>query len=277
MWMLRAAAVTCLLAACACHDDRPPTGPSPPASPPGGYRLVWSDEFDRDGAPDPARWRYDVGGGGWGNNELQFYTADRRENARVENGHLIIEARRESWQGRDYTSARLITKGQGDWTYGRIEVRAQLPAGRGSWPAIWTLGSTTPLRWPDDGEIDIMEHVGFDPGVVHASVHTGRYNHVAGTQRTAQTTVPDVSSGFHVYVTDWTADRIETSVDGRVYFSFAREPGGGRATWPFDSPQHLLLNVAVGGNWGGQRGVDDATLPYRFQVDYVRVYQRTPE
>ena len=121
-----------------------------------------------------------MGGHGWGNNELQFYTDDRRENARVEGGHLVIEARREAWQGRDYTSARLITKGKGDWTYGRIEVRAQLPGGRGSWPAIWTLGSTTPLRWPDDGEIDIMEHVGFDHGVVHASVHTRRYNHVAG-------------------------------------------------------------------------------------------------
>jgi beta-glucanase (GH16 family) len=276
MWMLRTAPAACLLAAFACHDDAPPTAPGPGASPPAAYRLVWADEFDRDGAPDPSRWRYDVGGGGWGNNELQFYTADRRENARVENGHLIIEARREPWQGRDYTSARLITKGQGDWTYARIEVRARLPAGRGSWPAIWTLGSTTPLRWPDDGEIDIMEHVGFDPGVVHAAVHTRRYNHVDGTQRTAQIAVPDASSGFHVYVAEWTADRIETSVDGRVYFSFAREAQGGRAAWPFDAPQHLLLNVAVGGNWGGRQGIDDATLPYRFEVDYVRVYQGTP-
>ena len=104
----------------------------------------------------------------------------------------------------------------------------------------------------------------------------GQYNHVQGTQRTARTSVPDASSGFHVYVTEWTADRIETSVDGRSYFSFTREPQGGRAAWPFDAPQHLLLNVAVGGNWGGQRGVDDTTLPYRFLVDYVRVYQRTP-
>ena len=221
MWMLRAAS---LLAIAACHHDASPTAPAPGASPPGAYRLVWSDEFDRDGAPDASHWSYDVGGQGWGNNELQFYTDNRRENARVEGGHLVIEARREAWQGRDYTSARLITKGKGDWTYGRIEVRAQLPSGRGSWPAIWTLGSTTPLRWPDDGEIDIMEHVGFDQGVVHASIHTRQYNHVQGTQRTAQTSVPDASSAFHVYVAEWTADRIETSVDGRSYFSFAREP-----------------------------------------------------
>jgi beta-glucanase (GH16 family) len=276
MWMLRAASGACLLATVACHSDQSPTAPEPGATPPGDYRLVWSDEFDRDGAPDASHWSYAVGGGGWGNNELQFYTDDRRENARIEGGHLIIEARREAWEGRDYTSARLITKGKGDWTYGRIEVRAQLPSGRGSWPAIWTLGSTTPLRWPDDGEIDIMEHVGFDHGVVHASVHTRQYNHVQGTQRTARTSVPDASTGFHVYVTEWTADRIETSVDGRPYFSFAREPQGGRAAWPFDAPQHLLLNIAVGGNWGGQRGVDDTTLPYRFLVDYVRVYQRAP-
>lgn len=276
MLMTRAALAALVLAGAACQEDQPPTAPGPAPAPAGAYRLVWSDEFDRDGAPDPARWTYDVGGHGWGNAELQFYTDDRRENARVEAGHLVIEARREAWQGRAYTSARLVSKGRGDWTYGRIEVRARVPAGRGSWPAIWTLGSTTPLRWPDDGEIDIMEHVGFDPGVVHASVHTRQYNHVDGTQRTARTPVPDATSGFHVYVTEWTADRIETSVDGRVFFSFTREPQGGRAAWPFDAPQHLLLNVAVGGHWGGQHGVDDAALPYRFLIDYVRVYQRTP-
>jgi beta-glucanase (GH16 family) len=275
-WMLRAAPLAFLLATFACHEDGSPTAPSLGASLPGGYRLVWSDEFNREGAPDPSHWAYDVGGHGWGNNELQFYTADRRENARVEDGHLVIEARRETWEGLDYTSARLVTKGRGDWTYGRIEVRAQLPSGRGSWPAIWTLGSTTPLRWPDDGEIDVMEHVGFDQGAVHASIHTRRYNHVDATQRTATTAVPDASTSFHVYMTEWTPDRIDTSIDGRVYFSFAREPNGGRAAWPFDAPQYLLLNVAVGGNWGGQRGVDDTTLPYRFLVDYVRVYQRTP-
>jgi len=274
--MLRAAPALCLVAVIACQDDSAPTAPTSAPPQAGAYRLVWADEFDRDGAPDVTRWTYDVGGHGWGNNELQYYTEDRRENARVEGGHLVIEARREPWEARAYTSARLVTKGKGDWTYGRIEVRARLPAGRGSWPAIWTLGSATPMRWPDDGEIDIMEHVGFDQGIVHASIHTRQYNHVQGTQRTARTDVSDVSAGFHTYATEWTADRIETSVDGRAYFSFAREPQGGRAVWPFDAPQHLLLNVAVGGNWGGQKGVDDASLPYRFLIDYVRVYQRGP-
>jgi beta-glucanase (GH16 family) len=274
--LLRVAPAVLLVAAIAGQRDSTPTSPPQPtgADSPPPYRLVWSDEFERDGAPDDTRWNYDVGGHGWGNDELQFYTADRRENARVEGGHLVIEARREPWHGRSYTSARLTSKGKGDWTYGRIEVRAQLPAGRGSWPAIWTLGTKTPYRWPDDGEIDVMEHVGFDAGVVHAAVHTRTYNHVRGTHRTASMPVPDASTGFHVYATDWSPDRIETSIDGRVFFTFPREPGGGHAAWPFDGPQHLLLNVAVGGKWGGRQGVDDATLPYRFVIDYVRVYQR---
>jgi len=171
----------------------PPLQPqsSPPSSPP-ARRLVWSDEFDTPGAPDPSRWSYDVGGGGWGNHELEFYTRDRRENARVEDGHLIIEARPERWEKRNYTSARLVTKGKGDWTHARIEVRARLPKGRGSWPAIWLLATTQGrLRWPDDGEVDIMEHVGFDPGIVHGSIHTRRYNHIIGTQKTATIAVPD--------------------------------------------------------------------------------------
>ena len=243
------------------------------AQPDAEWRVVWADEFDRDGLPDDTRWGYDVGGHGWGNRELQYYTRGRRENARVEGGRLIIEARREDWDGKRYTSARLATKGRGDWTYGRIEVRAKLARGRGSWPAIWTLGPAEPYRWPDAGELDIMEHVGFDPEVVHSAVHTLRFNHVARTHKTASTRVPGAMDAFHVYAVEWERERIRTFVDGREYFTFAREPGG-RDVWPFDAPQHLLLNVAVGGNWGGRLGVDEDALPYRFEVDYVRVSQR---
>lgn len=244
----------------------------PPA--PEGHVLVWHDEFDRDGLPDPARWSYDVGGHGWGNKEQQFYTSGRLENARVEQGHLVIEARREPWQDAAYTSARLVTKGKGDWTYGRIEVRAQLPRGRGSWPAIWMLATTDrALRWPEDGEIDLMEHVGFDHGVVHGSVHTKAYHHSIGTQKTAKLAVPDLSEAFHVYAIDWTRERIRFFIDDRAYFRFARESDD-PTVWPFDGPFHLLLNVAVGGAWGGQQGIDEATLPYSMRVDYVRVYQR---
>ena len=237
------------------------------------YKLVWSDEFNTPGKPDAARWNYDTGGRGWGNNELQYYTLERKENARVENGHLIIEARKENWLNRNYTSARLVTKGKGDWQYAKIEVRAKLPKGLGTWPAIWMLGSTTPLKWPDDGEIDIMEHVGYDPGQVHASVHCKKYNHVIGTQKTAITSVPDFADKFHVYEVEYTKDSVIIGVDGKPYFRFANEHSGYEG-WPFDNKMHLLLNVAVGGNWGGAKGVDEKIWPVRMEVDYVRVYQR---
>src|SRR6266480_2759035 len=166
-------------------------------------RLVWGDEFNYTGLPDSSKWNYDVGGHGWGNNELQFYTSKRLENARVENGNLVIEARKENWHTNHYTSARLVTKGKGDWKYGRMEARAKIPSGLGTWPAIWMLASTTPLKWPDDGEIDIMEHVGFDQGRIHGSIHCKKYNHVIGTQKTATILVPDCSTAFHVYGLEW--------------------------------------------------------------------------
>jgi beta-glucanase (GH16 family) len=256
------------------HRADPLVADVPAQAAPDGYTLVWQDEFDRDGLPDTAKWSYDVGGHGWGNKEPQYYTNSRPENARVEDGHLVIEARREPWEGAPYTSARLVTRGKGDWTYGRVEVRARLPKGRGSWPAIWMLATTRErMRWPDDGEIDVMEHVGFDHGVVHGSVHTRAYHHSIGTQKTATTSVPDAAEAFHVYAIEWDAERIRFFVDDRQYFQFDKEAGGTQV-WPFDGPFHLLLNVAVGGAWGGQKGIDEASLPYRMLVDYVRVYQR---
>ncbi|HEY1112782.1 MAG TPA: glycoside hydrolase family 16 protein, partial [Chitinophagaceae bacterium] len=239
----------------------------------GKRTLVWSDEFNYTGLPDSTKWNYDTGGHGWGNNELQFYTARRAENARVENGMLTIEARKEDWQGSKYTSARLITKGKGDWQYGRLEVRARLPKGIGTWPAIWMLASTEPLVWPDDGEIDIMEHVGWNHGYVHASIHSKAYNHVAGTQKTDTIIVPDVSEAFHLYALDWTADSIKVSMDDSTYFRFANE-GRGKDAWPFSQPFHLLLNIAVGGNWGAVKGVDESIWPQKMEVDYVRVYKQ---
>jgi beta-glucanase (GH16 family) len=260
--------VTATLMCCNKKKDHPSPSPAPI-----GWQLVWSDEFNGSGLPDMNKWSYDVGGHGWGNNELQHYTRNRTENARMENGNLVIEAHKENLDTNKYTSARLVTKGKGDWKYGKIEVRAQLPQGRGTWPAIWMLGSREPLRWPLDGEIDIMEHVGFNPGNIHASVHTQKYNHINGTQKTAVTTVADFNTNFHVYMMEWNADSVKVSADGNVYFRFANERSGQDA-WPFDAPFHLLLNIAVGGNWGGQQGVDDTTFPQRMLVDYVRVYAR---
>jgi beta-glucanase (GH16 family) len=236
---------------------------------------VWSDEFDYTGLPEAGKWSYDVGGHGWGNQELQSYTERRLDNARVQDGTLIIEARRENWQGMEYTSARLVTKSKGDWTYGRFEISAKLPSGRGTWPAIWMLPTQWTYGnggWPDNGEIDIMEHVGFDPGWVHGSVHTRLYYSQIGTQKTAKIRIPDAQSVFHVYALEWSAQKIEVYVDSTKYFTFTNE-GKGWQTWPFDKQFHLLLNIAVGGGWGGAQGVDPSIFPQRMEVDYVRVYK----
>lgn len=236
------------------------------------WKLVWQDEFNYKGLPDTSKWNYDVGGDGWGNNELQHYTANRKENARVKKGNLIIEARKEPFEKQGYTSARLITKGKGDWKYGKIEVRAKLPKGRGTWPAIWMLASTTPLQWPDDGEIDIMEHVGFNQGFVHATIHSKKYNHIIGTQKTDTIFLNDCSETFHVYGLEWTADSIKISVDNKPFF-ISGKGNEDYAGWPFQQPFYLILNQAVGGNWGGAKGVDENIWPQKMWVDYVRVYQ----
>ncbi len=241
------------------------------------WKLVWADEFNYRGLPDSAKWGYDVGGHGWGNNELEYYTAKRKENASVENGHLIIEARREAFESNDYTSARLVTKGKGDWTYGRFEVKAKLPTGRGTWPAIWMLASNQTYSkdfWPDNGEIDVMEAVGFNPDSIFATVHCRAYYHSIGTQKTVGTKVPTSRTAEHVYAVEWTPKQIDTFVDGRKYFSFANDGKKDYKTWPFDKPFHLLLNIAVGGGWGGQKGIDDSIWPQKMEVDYVRVYQK---
>lgn len=236
------------------------------------WKQVWGDEFNYTGLPDTTKWTAEVGGHGWGNAELQYYTAGRKENARVENGLLTIEARKENWQGKSYTSARLITKNKGDWQYGKIEVKAKLPKGRGTWPAIWMLGSVPKLRWPDDGEIDIMEHVGFNQGSVHASVHCKKYYHVINTQKTDTIEVKDCSENFHVYSVEWNKESVKVAVDGNVYFTFNNEHTGYDA-WPFDNKMFLLLNIAVGGGWGGKMGVDESIWPQKMEIDYVRVYQ----
>ncbi len=236
------------------------------------WELKWSDEFDYTGLPDNTKWGYDVGGSGWGNNELQYYTSFRSENSRVESGNLIIEARKEVYGGKNYTSARLITNNTGDWKYGRIEVKAKLPGGKGSWPAIWMLPTDWVYgSWPKSGEVDIMEYVGYDPGIIHGSIHTDAYNWVNNTQKTSSRTVADAETAFHVYSIDWYPNKMEFFVDGTLYFTFIN--GGTWQKWPFDQRFHLLLNIAVGGNWGGAQGVDDNIFPIKMEVDYVRVYQ----
>jgi beta-glucanase (GH16 family) len=249
------------------YPDNPNTGKT--------LTLVWSDEFDYNGLPDPAKWSYDTEGNstGWGNNESQYYTNERLQNAEVRDGFLSITAIKEEYEGFHYTSARLRTKGKGDWLYGRFEIKVRIPDGRGMWPAIWMLPSDWVYGgWPKSGEIDIMESVGYDPFVIVASAHTESYNHLLGTHKSAKTTVNTCYSDFHVYALEWEAAEYRVYVDDILYFTFRNE-GTGYKEWPFDKRFHLLLNVAVGGNWGGAQGIDDSIFPRTMMIDYVRVYQ----
>ncbi len=241
-----------------------------------GCPRVWADEFDTEGLPDPAKWQYNVGAGLWGNQESQYYTAARAENARVQNGRLIIEAHQEAWKGRRYTSARLVSIQA--WTYGRFEVSAKLPSGRGTWPAIWMLPDLSQYGgWPRGGEIDIMEHVGHDADRVHSTVHTQAFNHRLGTHQGASIRVPTARSDFNLYAVEWTPTEIKGFVNDTHYFTFdnarLRDPEADESQWPFDHPFHLILNIAVGGSWGGQQGIDPDIWPQRMEVDFVRVYR----
>ncbi|MGC4100720.1 glycoside hydrolase family 16 protein [Ferruginibacter sp.] len=233
-------------------------------------KPVWQDDFSS-GKIDPAKWTFETGGSGWGNNELQYYTDG--PNSVVKDGNLVITAKKEKFSTNDYTSSRMVTKGKGDWLYGRFEVRAKLPKGKGTWPAIWMLSSDDSYGgWPASGEIDIMEHVGFDQDNIHSTVHTSAYNHMKGTQKTATKIVTGASDDFHVYRIDWTPYAIRGFIDNSQYFEFVNE-GNAFESWPFNKRFHLILNVAVGGNWGGAKGVDSDAFPTSMVVDYVKVYK----
>ena len=247
---------------------------SPAPGVPAGYALVWSDEFEVDGLPDSKKWDYDTQRNkeGWHNNELQYYAGPRAENAVVKGGRLIITARKESlsnapdWGGQRYTATRLLTRGKADWTYGFFDVRAKMPCGKGTWPAIWTLGSGG--RWPEDGELDILEHRGHFPKQVSSAVHVAAGH--AGQSIHGAARVADACSAFHNYQMHWTPAGVSFGVNGFVHMHYPNLKLG-HAAWPFDAPQFLLLNIAIGGDLGG--AVDDRIFPRRMEVDYVRVYQ----
>ena len=264
-----------LAAISACNDPGPSVNPDLDED---GYALVWQDEFGGDRI-DPAKWVHQTGTGteyglvGWGNNELQLYTP-RSENSRVEDGNLVIEARRENLLDQSYTSARLISKDLADWTYGRFEIRAKLPKTQGLWPAIWMLPTDNAYgSWPSSGEIDIMELLGHTPEILYGTAHFGNSyadrNYLTGQKRLEE---GDFSQDFHVFSVEWLPDTLRWYLDDEIYHQVLRkdvEP----YRWPFDKPFHMLLNVAVGGDWPGN---PDATtrLPQQMLVDYVRVYQK---
>lgn len=265
-------------------DATPAPMPSPQPSPepaPQDWSLVWADEFDGN-AIDRSKWTVESWGSGVFNNEAQSY-ADRPENVRVENGVLVIEARKDGYvppnmtKGNPeakYSSARLHSKGKASFTYGRFEARLQVPSGRGTWPAFWMLGENIDqVSWPACGEIDIMEHVGYEPDVLHGTTHSP--TNFATNGRSGKQSVPGMTSEFHVFSAEWSPDHIDFQVDGQTYFT-DRPPSNTPEAWPFTGPQHMLLNLAIGGAWGGANGIDDAIFdrPVKMLVDYVRVYQK---
>jgi beta-glucanase (GH16 family) len=266
---ITAALAAGLLMGCAAVAPRAPSGV------PEGYALVWSDEFDQAGLPDPEKWGHDTGMNrqGWHNHEKQYYSGPRTENTAVQGGRLIITARQEAlrgtadWGGQAYTSARLLTAGKAAWTYGYFEIRAKLPCGKGTWPAIWMLGSQG--DWPAMGEIDILEFVGREPTRIFSTVHTASGSGGQGTG--AATDLADACSTFHNYQLQWTPQQLRFGVDGKTHFVLDNA-GKGPSQWPFDAPQFLILNLAVGGDLGGE--VDDRIFPVRLEIDHVRVYQK---
>ena len=255
------------------------------------WTLDWSDEFDYDGAPDPENWVVQEWPAGRVNQEDQAYT-DRERNLRVENGRLVIEAHREDFGSARYTSGRIHSMNKRDILYGRVDVRARLPGGRGTWAALWMLTSD-PFRyattcsadpeewqghddcdaWPNSGEIDIMEHVGYDMHRLHGTVHNKAYYAGNGQQRKGSVEVRDLEKLFHVYSLEWTPDLLRIYYDGVPYFTYMNE-GRGWESWPYDHPYHLIMNLAIGGQWGRAGGpIDNAIFPVRLEVDYVRVFR----
>ena len=271
--MLAAATQTATLSANNYTVDEP--------MPPRPSALVWADEFNGNRL-DASKWSFDASRNkqGWYNGELQYYAAGRRRNLRLEGGRLIIEAHKDplairglsDWGGQQYSSAKIVTQGKASFRFGFVEARAKLPCARGTWPAIWMLPESG-AAWPEGGEIDILEHVGSQPNVVHANLHTGLFNHTKRNGRGAQKPVPTACRQYHRYQLHWTPQAITIGVDGRAFMKIANDQPGGQRAWPFDQPFYLILNLAMGGEWAAAKGMDDAALPQRFEVDYVRVWQ----
>ncbi len=232
--------------------------------------LVWEDDFEVDGAPDAANWNYNIGTGsnGWGNQESQYYT-DRSDNVYISDGTLKIVAKTEDFAGSPYTSARIKTQDLFEFTYGRVDVRAKLPTGGGTWPAIWMLGANiSDVGWPSCGEIDIMEHVGNSQNTIHNAIHNTSSS--GDTVNTASTIVDGVSDEFHIYSVNWTEDAITFLIDDQVTYTYNPEEKTAD-NWPFTADQFIILNVAMGGTFGGN--IDPAFTESIMEIDYVKVYQ----
>lgn len=271
-WLLLTGLFLLFTAAC---TPTPPPEPTPEPTPVGyreGWTLVWSDEFDGS-AINPDYWTHEIGGHGWGNGESQYYT-DSADNSFIEDGHLVIQALEQNVGGKLFTSARLITKDKVTAHFGRIEARIQIPRGQGLWPAFWMLGETFPeVRWPQSGEIDIMENIGSEPHIVHGTVHGPGYSGGDGVGASYRLPINEAfADNFHDFAIEWEPGEIRWYVDDVLYHTL--NPNDVPGEWVYDQPFFLLLNVAVGGQWPGYPD-QNTTFPQRMVVDYVRIYERS--
>jgi len=242
------------------------------------WHLVFEDNFNRSKL-DRDNWEATLGNGcpnncGFGNHERQTYTSTP-DNLKIAKGQLRLTARRGESKKDPYSSAKITSKPMGGWQYGKISVRAKLPYGVGTWPAIWMMPMVNKYGgWPKSGEIDIMEHVGYDYGTIHGTVHTQAFNHKINTQKSGHVKIANDPQGFHVYSIVWTSNSIIWSIDDKIYFTFTKEKEYDVQQWPFDQPFYLILNLAVGGSWGGQQGIDNNAFPATLAIDWVRVWQK---
>lgn len=246
---------------------------------PKNYELVWADEFEKDGLPDDTKWDYDTrqNKAGWWDGKLQYFGRARLENTRIENGVLVLEARKErvesaaDYGGQEYSSGSLTTLGRKSWTYYASETRAKLACGKGLLSAIWMQSDT--MVWPQDGEIDILESLGYAPDTIYSTIHTSAFNHKNGTQVGSQYTSSSACNEWHRYQSLWTPDGLLIGMDDRWYFKFSNLYPDDPTRWPFNQAFHFRLTLDVGGSWAGSQGVPDASFPGRMEVDYVRIYQ----
>ena len=276
---MRRIAMLLMLAALGCGgEDAGPVADAGAGSGANGWQLVWSDEFEGSAGapPDPRFWTPEVGGDGFGNEQLEFNT-DRPENAALDgSGHLVITARRELYQGASYTSARLITRGLVEVSQGRVEARLKMPVGSGMWPAFWMLGASFPeTSWPACGEIDVVEYRGQEPGIANAALHGPGYSGGQAIDDSTAVAGGGLNRDFHIFAVEWSADEIVWLVDGYPYHRVTRERLPPLTTWVFDQPFFLLLNLAVGGSYVGPVGAD-TVFPQAFVADYVRAYEVAP-
>ena len=240
-----------------------------------GYKLVWSDEFTGPAgtAVDSSKWTFDVGGTGWGNDELEYYTSGTNNAALDGAGNLVITAKQEAMGGKNYTSARIKTQGHKTFSYGRIEARMKIPEGQGLWPAFWLLGDDiTSNSWPACGEIDVMENIGKEPNIIHATIHGPGYSAGAGPTKQYMLPAP-VASAFHVFAIEWELNTIRWYVDDTLYSTKTPSDIPSGATWVYAHPFFIIMNLAVGGGWPGNPD-GTTTFPQQLQVDYVRVCQK---